>query len=173
MMPKKLDLACLAFVVIVSILSGYWTMSRGARQQKLIQQKNDLFSKSSQDLSLADKNLDQLKKSLAATQKELKDLNERIPDSAKIGEFLTQLDFLIKERKIGLINLQPLPTVKEKLFTRIPVRLMITGPFLNIYNLLQDLETMNRVLVIGRITITKPKIDQDCRVDLTANLFER
>lgn len=173
MTPKKLDLSCLALIVIVSIICGYWTMSRGAKQQRLIREENDLFFKSSQDLSLADKNLERLKTALAASQRELHDLNERIPDSAKIGEFLSQLDSLIKERKIGLINLRPLPTAKEKLFTRIPIRLMIKGPFLNIFHLLLDLETMNRVLVIEKLIISKPKIAQDCSVNLTANLFER
>ena len=170
---KKLDLMCIVLIVIVLSISGYWTMSRVVRQKKLIELEDDLLLKRSQDLSLAETNLQRLKNALAATKKELNVLNDRIPDSAKIGEFLKQFDSLIKERNIGLINLQPLPSAKEKLFTKIPIRMMIKGSFLNIYRLLHDLETMTRVVVIERMTISKPGIVQDCQVDVTANLFER
>jgi len=170
---KKFDLMCIVLIVIVLSLSGYWTMSRVVKQKKLIKLEDDLLFKSSQDLSLAETNLERLKNALAETKKELNVLNARIPDSAQIGEFLKQFDSLLKERTIGLINLQPLPSAKEKLFTKIPIRMMIKGSFLNIYRMLNDLETMTRVVVIERMIITKPSIVQECQVDVTANLFER
>jgi Tfp pilus assembly protein PilO len=170
---KKLDRMCLIVVVIVSVICGSWVVSRGIKQQRQIRQENNLLSKRLNDLNLAETNLQRLKTVLDATRKELQALNERIPDSANIGEFLKQIDSLMKERRIVLIGLWPLPTVKERLYTRIPIRLTFKGSFINVYHLLHDLETMNRTLVMEKILITKPDIAQECQVDLVANVFER
>jgi Tfp pilus assembly protein PilO len=170
---KKLDRMCLIVVVIVSVICGSWVVSRGVKQQRQIRQENDLLSKRLNDLNLADTNLQRLKTALDATRKELQALNERIPDSANIGEFLKQIDSLMKERRIVLIGLWPLPTVKERLYIRIPVRLMFKGSFINVYHLLHDIETMNRTLVMEKILITKSDIAQECQVNLVANVFER
>ncbi len=170
---KKLDRMCLIVVVIVSVICGSWVVSRGIKQQRQIRQENNLLSKRLNDLNLAETNLQRLKTVLDATRKELQALNERIPDSANIGEFLKQIDSLMKERRIVLIGLWPLPTVKERLYTRIPIRLTFKGSFINVYHLLHDLETMNRTLVMEKILITKSDIAQECQVDLVANVFER
>jgi Tfp pilus assembly protein PilO len=170
---KKLDRMCLIMVVVVSVICGSWVASRGVRQQRHIRQENDLLFKRLNDLNLAETNLQRLKTALDATRRELQALNERIPDSAKIGEFLKQIDCLMKERKTVLIGIWPLPTVKEKLYTKIPIRMMFKGSFINVYHLLHDLETMNRTLVMEKILIAKSDIARECQVDLVANVFER
>ena len=80
---------------------------------------------------------------------------------------------MIKERDIVLISLKPLPTVKEIRYTRIPIRLMFKGSFADIYHLLYDFETMNRLLVMEKMIISKPDRDKLCHVDLTISVFER
>jgi len=170
---RKLDRTCFVIVVIVSAIFGYWVVSHGAKQRRQIQQENDFLSQGLKDLNLAEANLQALKTIFEATRRELKTLNERIPGSAKIGEFLKQLDSYMKERKISLISLQPLPIVKEKHYTRIPIRLILKGSFVNIYHLLHDLEAMSRTVVMEKIIITKSSMAQECRVDLAAGVFER
>jgi Tfp pilus assembly protein PilO len=164
---------CLIIVVIVSVLCGYWVVSHGVKKKKQIRQENELLSNKLRDLKLAETNLERLNTVLDATRGELKALNERIPDSARIGEFLKQIDLLMRKRKIALINLQPLPIVKEKLYSEIPVRLMCEGPFIHIYQLLRDLETMGRTMVMDKIMINRPDSAQECTVDLTASIFQR
>jgi Tfp pilus assembly protein PilO len=102
---------------------------------------------------------------------ELETLNERIPERANMGEFLKKVDSLMKERQVVLIQLEPKPTVEHKLYTKISVRLLFKGSFVNTYRLIYDLETMNRKLVIENINMTKSNDDQDCRIDLTAAVF--
>ncbi len=63
--------------------------------------------------------------------------------------------------------------VEEKIYTKIPVRLIFKGSFVNIYNLLYDLETMNRMLVTENMTISRPNLNDSCQVDLTASVFQR
>jgi Tfp pilus assembly protein PilO len=170
---KNLDRTCLAVVVTVSVICGYLTVNDVASQKRQIRQENELLSQRLSDLNLADTNLQRLKEVLDATRTELESLNEQIPETAKMGEFLKKVDFLMKEKKVALVNLEPLSAVEERLFKRNPVRLIFEGSFIKVYQALYDLETMNRKVVMEKITIAKAGKDQECRVDLTANIFER
>jgi Tfp pilus assembly protein PilO len=170
---KNFDRMCLGIVVIVSVSCGYLTVNHVTKQQRQIRQENALLSKRLRDLDLADTNLNHLKTVLNATRRELATLNEQIPETAKMGEFLKGVDALMKQREAVMINLQPLPIVKEKLYTRNPIRLIFKGPFAMIYRVLCDLETMNRTVVMEKMTIAKSNIPQECRVDLLASIFER
>jgi len=168
---KKTDRICLAIVVIVSLVCGSWAAMRVIKQERRIRQENYLLSRQSTDLNLAKMSFQQLKKTWDDRQKELETLNECIPETAQIGKFLKQLDSLIKERNIILISLKPLPKVKEIRYTGIPIRLMFKGVFADVYHLLYDFETMNRVLVMEKIIISGPDRDKLCRVDLTISVL--
>ncbi len=170
---KKLDRVCLIIVVIISVICSYLVVCHVAKQKRQIRQENDLLSKKIKDLDLADTNLENLREVLESTRRELKVINEQIPETAKIGTFLKNIDSLMKERKVELINIEPLSTIKERNYTRIPVSLKFEGTFVDTYNLLHDLETMNRMLVMEKINIAKSNIDKQCQVDLTASVFER
>jgi Tfp pilus assembly protein PilO len=164
---------CLAIVVIISAVCGYWTVSYGNKQRRQIKQEEEIFSKRLKDLNLADTNLQRLKAVLDATRLELKTLNERIPEKANMGEFLKKVDSLMKEKQLVLIQLEPQSPVEYKLYTRIPIRLLFKGSFVNTYRLIYDLETINRKLVIEKINMTKSNADKECRVDVTAAVFTR
>ena len=170
---QTLDRVCLILIVTGSIVLGYWTLNWTFKQHRLLNQENELLAKKLKDLNLAETNLQHVKAVLHVARKELNFLNERIPESAKIGEFLKNVNILVKERKVNLISLSPQPVVEEKHCNRVPIRLMFEGPFGSVYQLLYDLETMNRMVVMGKMQITKPDKAQYCRVDLTASVFER
>ena len=80
---------------------------------------------------------------------------------------------LMKDNKITLISLQPLPPVEEKLYTKIPIRLMFEGSFASIYHLLYDLETMNRMLVAEDMSISRRNLDENCHAVITASVYQR
>jgi Tfp pilus assembly protein PilO len=170
---KTLDRICLVTVVVIFLVCGYWVVSGGIRQVREIRQEKNLLSNTLKNLALAETSLQQLDAAIAETRKQMKALNARIPDSAKVGEFLKQLDALMKERKVVLESFQSLPVVKEKLFTRIPIRLTCRGSFANIYHLLHDLETMNRLADVEKITITNPDSSPACRLEMTTRIFQR
>lgn len=124
-------------------------------------------------MNLAEVNLKQIRTVLDNARRELKALNERIPEKAEIGALIHQLDAKFRERKIALIGLMPLTPKKEKLYTKVPLRLTFKGTFNNIYHLLHELETMNRLLVVEQITVKGGQSGDESTVDLTANIFER
>ena len=164
---------CLTIIILAAIVCGYAVVSWGYKQQKLIQQENAILSKKLKDLNLAETNLQRLKVILDSTQNELKILNERIPDSTQIGEFLKQVDALMERKEVDLISMHPQAIVEEKNCNRIPIRLIFEGSFAKVYQILHELETMNRTVVMEKMQISKSTDTKICRVDLTANIFQR
>lgn len=169
---KKLDRVCLLIVIVISVTCGYLIVNHVNRQKRLILQEENLISEKLKKLDLAETNLENLNKFLDDTKKELKVINDQIPESAKIGEFLREIDSLMKKREEILINIEPLSPVMEDHYKRIPIRMEFKGSFDNTYKILHDLETMNRLLVMEKIKILKSNVDKHCKVDLTTSVFE-
>ncbi|CAB1066040.1 hypothetical protein D1BOALGB6SA_10839 [Olavius sp. associated proteobacterium Delta 1] len=170
---KKLDRLCLCIVVAICVICGYWVAKQGTRQRQQIRRENDLLTRKLQDLNLTEINLQGLRARLDRVGADLRILNEKVPQTAEIGLFLKNVDALMTSLNLVMINVQPFPAVREKLYSRIPVQLTFTGAFRDSYRLLWKLETMNRLLVMEKINISQPNIDEPCRVDLTANIFQR
>jgi Tfp pilus assembly protein PilO len=170
---KKLDRISLGIVLIICVICGYWVAQQGIRQRQQIQRENDQLTRQMQHLDLAKINLQGLRTRLDRVAADLKVLNEKIPPTAEIGLFLKNIDALVTSLNLVMINVQPFPAVSEKLYTRIPIQLTFTGDFRDSYRLLWKLETMNRLLVMEKISISQSNIDEPCRVDLTANIFQR
>lgn len=170
---KHLDGLCIAAIIMVTILCGYLAVSSGIQKKRMIQEQNDRVSRRLKDINLAETNLRRLNAILDSAKEELASLNRKIPESAAIGLFLKEIDSLIKQRDIALVRLQPLPDVKEELFTRIPIQFKFKGAFVKVYEFLRDLETMSRTVVIEKMMVRKSKLEQECDVDLTADIFER
>jgi len=170
---RKLDRICLAIVAIVTLASGYWFSTQVIKERRLIRQENEIISQKMKELNLAEANLEHLNGLLDTTKRKLESLNARIPESAHIGKVLKQVDALMHERKIVLTSMQPLPTVEEKHYTKIPIRLIFKGSFVNIYRLLHDLETMNRVVVTEKMVISRSSLADKCQVELIASVFQR
>lgn len=170
---KNIDRICIVLILLIALGSGYLASNRVVKQKRLLRQENQLLSKRIKDMNLAEISLKQIRTVLDNARRELKALNERIPEKAEIGALIHQLDAKFRARKIILAGFMPLPPQKEKLYTKVPLRLTFTGTFNNIYHLLDDLETMNRLLVVEQITIKGGESGDASTVDLIANVFER
>jgi Tfp pilus assembly protein PilO len=170
---KTFDQICISFVIIVSLICGYWVMNRAIKQRWQLRQENEIISKAIIELKSAKENFENLNVLLKDTKTELEFLDKRIPRSVNIGQVLKEIDLLMKDRNILLVSLQPLPPVEEKLYTKIPIRLMFEGSFASIYNLLYDLETMNRMLVAEDMSISRRNLDEKCHAVITASVYQR
>jgi Tfp pilus assembly protein PilO len=170
---KNLDRLCLGLLILVVCSCGFWAVTDISKKKKYLRQENELLTHRLKDLNLADTNLQRLKKGLDDAQNELRTLNEKIPETANIGVLLKKVDGIMKFRNITMINIEPLATIERKLYTRIPIRIIFKGAFADVYETVLDLETMNRILVMEKINISKTVNQQLCKVDLTACVFER
>jgi len=170
---RKLDLISLLFVVCVSAVCLTFAAASVIKQKKQMAKENVLVSIGMKDLDSAEETLQDLKQALTDTKEELELIRRRVPEPGHMGEFVKQIHALMKLRKVKLISLQPLPPVKEEAYNRIPIRLLSVGSFTDIHHLLWDLETMDRVVVMEKIVISRPDINQRCQVSLTAIVFEQ
>ena len=170
---KNLDRLCLITVFIMVVLSGGLLAKDNIKRKKQAQQENERLTNRLKDLKKVEQNAKSLEGILNRSQKELETLNKKIPDTADIGIFFNQLDTLIKERDLVLISVQPQPGVKKESITRIPIRLMFKGSFVNIFNMIHALETMDRTVVMEKIAIAKSKLNGECQIDLLASIFKK
>ena len=170
---NRLDQICISLVIIVSLICGYWVAKTTFKQRWQLRQENEIISKAIIELKSAKENFENLNTLLKDTKTELEFLDKRIPQSVNIGQVLKEIDLLMKDRNILLVSLQPLPPVEEKLYTKIPIRLMFEGSFASIYNLLYDLETMNRMLVAENMSISRRNLDEKCHAVITASVYQR
>jgi len=170
---KRFDQIGIFLVIIVSLICGYWVMQRTIKQRWQLRQENEIISKAIIELKSAEENFESLNTLLADTKAELDFLDKKIPRSVNIGQVLKEIDSFMKDRNIVLVSLQPLPPEEEKLYTKIPIRVMFEGSFTNIYHLLYDLETMNRMLVAENMSISRRNLDEKCQAALTASVYQR
>lgn len=170
---KILDRICLSLVIIASFTCGYWVIKNTAKKHSKLRQENEIVSKNLNELKSAEQNFQNLNSLLENTKKELELLDKRIPKSANIGEVLKEVNSLMKKREIVLLSMQPLPMVEQEIYSKIPIRLMFKGSFANIYNLLYDFETMNRMLVTEKMSITRSNLENSIQADLTASVYQR
>ena len=170
---KQVDRAGLGIVVIITLICGYLAVGHVAKKMKQFGIEKNVLSKRMNEVNLAAANLGDLKAVLAETKKELGLLDERIPESGKSGILLKQINSLIKQRRVTLIRVQLLPFEQEKNYLKIPVQLLLNGKFVDIYHLIRDLEKINRVVLMKKMTISLQKNSEQCRVELMTNVFER
>lgn len=172
---KNLDRLCLITVFIMVVLSGGLLAKDNIKRKRQAQQENERLTNRLKDLKTVEQQAKRLEGIVNQSQKELETLNKKIPDTADIGIFFNQLDALMKERDLVLISVQPQPGVKdkEKSITRIPIRLMFKGSFVNIFKMIHALETMDRTVVMEKIAIAKSNLNGECRTDLLASIFRK
>ncbi len=170
---RQIDRACLVIVVMVFLTCGYLAVNKVIKIKQQFGIEKEVLSKRMEEVNLASTNLEELKANLAATKEELDYLNERIPEAGKMGLLLNQIDALMKQRKIALISLKPLPVREDKIYLKNPIQLNFYGDFVDIYRLIHDLENMNRFLVMEKMTISKQESPNRCQVELKTSVFER
>ena len=103
----------------------------------------------------------------------MRDFEKTLDNTRREMEEIKKLDRLIKERAVTLARVQPQTPEKQEPYTATPIRLVLSGEFSGIYYLLRDLEALKRVIVPERLVITRPDLNQPCRVDLKIRVFER
>ena len=170
---KQLDRACLITVVIISLVCGFLAVRHVTNKKRFFETERNVLSNKMKEINLATTNLEALQVNLTDIKKELSDLNERIPETGKIGLLLQQIDALMKRHEITLISLEPLSASQDKIYLKNPIRLVFKGSFVNILHLIRNLEGMNRIMVMETLTITREEISDQCQAELMTTVFER
>lgn len=170
---EKLDKVCLITLLMVCITVGPWKILGNMNDIRQIRQKNQLLASTVKGLASAETSFQKLNVSITDKKKKIKQLQDSAPNSAEIGAFFQNLDTLVKKRKMTLESFKPLKKIEERRFNRIPIRLISRGDFKNIFYFIRDLETMNRFVELEKVLIARPENSQECKMDMTASIFER
>jgi Tfp pilus assembly protein PilO len=170
---KNLDRACLAILVLVALAGTAWNVGTVMSQESMLKRDSEWKDQERSRLEQADRNRKALKQTMSQMQPELAGLKKRIPQQTDMGALLQQLNLRMKERQIIMSTIQPQTAVTEGIYTKIPVRLVFQGSFLQAYRFLYDVETMDRLLVPEKITMTGLEPHRECQVDLTVLVYER
>ncbi len=170
---KNLDRACLVILVLVALAGTAWNVGTMMSQERRLSRDRESREQERSRLAQADRNRKAIRQTLNQLQPELADLKRRIPQQTDMGALLKQLDLRMRERRIVMATIQPQTAVPEGLYRKIPVRLVFQGSFLQAYHFLSDVETMDRLLVPEKITMTGVEPNRECQVDLTVLVYER
>jgi Tfp pilus assembly protein PilO len=170
---KNLDRVCLALLVAAALAGAAWNTGVFVRQERRLQQDKERSSQEIRNLEQANRNRKAIQSALSQLQPELADMNKRVPQKTDMGALLKQMNLRMKERRIAMAAIQPQTAVPEGLYTKIPIRLVFQGTFMQIYLFLYDLERMDRLLVTEKVTISASEPHRMRQVDLTVFVFER
>jgi Tfp pilus assembly protein PilO len=162
-------------IILVTFISGLlWTAGNIVIHRLQVQQERDFMVRELAGLKLAERNLLSLKTARSRLQDDVAGLYLRIPPHIEMGALVKELHARMKERRITLAILQPQPPVSEALYTKIPIRLVFQGSFVQIYRFFHDVETMDQLLVPEKITISGSESPRgNCQVELILLAFER
>jgi len=138
-----------------------------------MEQKTKFVSQQLKKLKSTEQNAKQIQAVMGDKRKELEAFNEKIPETQEFGEFLDKLDRMMKQRDLALISVQPQAEIEEKTLKKIPVQMIFSGSFINIFNMIHALETTGRTMVMEKITMAKSGLNEKCRVELLASIFSR
>ena len=170
---KQLDRLFIITVAVISIACGYMVYSHLARKEQQFTLEKEILSKRMNEANLATANLKDLKAALSETQSELNILNEKIPPAGEIGTFLKHVDTLMRQRNVNMISLKPQTAIKEKDYLKIPIQLVFAGSFEDVYRLMDELEHMNRIVIMDNMAISREDPKSPCQVQLLIHVFER
>jgi Tfp pilus assembly protein PilO len=171
---RYLDRTGLAIVLVTVIGGLLWTAANVVFHQRQLQREKDLTVRELAGLKLAERNLQSLRTERSRVQEDKAGLYRLVPPHIEMGSLVKKLHARMKERQITLAILQPQTSVSEELYTKIPIRMVFQGSFVQIYRFFHDVETMDQLLVPEKITISGSESPRgNCQVELTLMAFER
>jgi len=170
---RLIDTGCVILLIVAVLAGGVIVQNKYSHNYSLHQREIARSMALKNKLKLVTSTLEQLQSTHGKRENELKILNKKVPDSPNIGEFLRELHVRVKERKVTLIDFNHTPSHAFNNYKRIPVKIIVQGSFLNIYRLIHDLETMNRVVVFEQVEIQRDKEQTFCQAVLMVHVFQQ
>jgi len=170
---RTIDRLGAGLVLVATALSVVYVLSSGVRIHARLASQEQQLQERRQAHAEARASLHKLQAALASADEGFAQLRDKIPESGHIGEFLEHLDGLMKERQIALTRLEPQAAAQENIFLRTPVRFACSGASSNLFRLVFDLETMDRVVTLESVQVKRASLNEPCEAEIQASLYER
>ena len=153
------------FVVFYGDLASSITAAKG-QEQKL-----------RQELSTARQNEFSYQKDLAELsdrQQRQRELVKILPTETEYPAFLSSVQNVANVAGIALTAWSPMPEVPDQFYSRVPMKLQLTGRYHQIAKFFHGVGQLDRVINMENITLTEPKPDGEdivVKVDALATAF--
>ncbi len=170
---RIIDIGCVILLLICTAIGGFFIQNNFSNNYTRIKFEEEELINQKNSLKFAVAKLEQLQSEYKKRENQLHELNKRIPNDPGIGDLLTHLHARVKERKITLIDFNHKPAQNFERYKRIPVHIIINGGYLNIYRLIHDLETLDRIFIFEKIVIHREEKSNLCQANLLASVFQQ
>jgi len=170
---RTVDWMCAGLVVVTVALAATTAFSVLARQRQRLQAQKALADQALEECGRAQAALGRLRSALSDAQDDLREMDEKVPESGRIGTFLARIDALMKQKHVVLVDLQPQASLAGEFYAKTPVRMSCSGAFAELHALLYELETMPRFVRMESVVMTRNPAAERCNMQLEISLFER
>jgi type IV pilus assembly protein PilO len=149
-------------VTVVTALT-YWVIFYSAVQQKITQTRvagtalnNDLAAqKQAQASYFADRD------ELALRQQRQRELNKVLPETTEQASFLSAIQQVSNVSGLDLKSWQPLEERQEAFFSKVPMRLELTGRFHQVAKFAYEIGKLDRIINVENIQLGMPHKEGD------------
>ncbi len=170
---KAIDMGCIVLLVLVVVAGGFFFQLNFARHSSQLKLEKEQLLAQKKNLNLAFDELARLQSQFKEKEDRVIELNKRVPKAPQMGDLLGKLHVLVKKRNIILTDFNHRPAETFERYKRIPVNIIVNGGFLDIYRLIHDMETLNRVFILEKIVIKKQEENKLCQAILMASVFQQ
>jgi len=98
---------------------------------------------------------------LAEREQREKELNQILPTSTEYPQFLSAVQAAANDSGVSLSAWTPREKVPEKYFARVPMKLELTGRFLQIARFFHSVGQLDRIINMENISMTDPRTVDD------------
>jgi Tfp pilus assembly protein PilO len=170
---RAVDIACIIVLFLAVGAGGVFIQQNFSQNSSYIKLEKEQLLIQKNNMNIAIAKLEQHKSQFKEKEGRVLDLNKRVPKTPMMGELLSRLHALVKKRDITLIDFNHKPAQKFESYKIIPVQISVAGDFLNIYRLIHDLETLNRVFIFEKVMIKRDEEKNLCQAMLLASVFQQ
>jgi Tfp pilus assembly protein PilO len=170
---RAVDIGCIILLVAAVVAGGFFFQHNFSRHSFQVKFEAEQLLDQKNSLKFAVAKLGQLESQFKEQANRVLELNKRIPKAPRMGDFLSQLHARVEQRNITLIDFNHKPAQRVEQYRRIPVQIIVKGGFLNIYGLIHDLETLNRVFIFEKIMIKRQEEKKICQATLLGSVFQQ
>lgn len=166
-----IDRISLFALIIAAVILGCWTLLNHINERKVLDKGKLLYTGKTDRLNSVHRDLEYLAELRDHKKELLAAFNKRIPDSPDVGSFLKLIDSCTEKKGLSLISVNPRAGIKEGPYDRIPVQILLKGGFGKIFGFINELENMERLIVIDRLLVNRPIEGKECDAELIANIY--
>lgn len=139
------------------------------RLERLRSQQSTLNQQLAEKQEIA-QNLNDKRKEMDALEQQLAEALIELPESKDIDELLAQLNDKGKKSGLEISKVEPGSEVNASFFSKIPIKMSVTGNYHEIAMFLQEVATMKRIVNVNNIKLSSPNSKSD-KIILTSEFL--